>query len=132
MTMTVGMAAQAAGLSAKAVRLYETKGLVPPVARNSAGYRTYTEDHITVLRFVRQAEARGLSLAEIRHILELRRGGTVPCRHVVQLLDERIDEVDRSIAELRQLRHALVGTRAAAERNPSDDTVGTCRIIELG
>lgn len=42
---TVGAAARAAGLSAKAVRLYETKGLLPPAQRTQAGYRTYPGRH---------------------------------------------------------------------------------------
>src|SRR5712691_3488381 len=89
-TRTVGKAAQAAGLTPKAVRLYEAKGLLPEAERTEAGYRTYTDDDITVLRFIGQAKTLGLSLAEIRDILDIRRGGTTPCRHVVRLLDQRI------------------------------------------
>ncbi|MGH3493484.1 MAG: MerR family transcriptional regulator, partial [Sciscionella sp.] len=87
-TQTVGKAAQAAGLSAKAVRLYEAKGLLPAAERTEAGYRTYTDDDIAVLRFIRQAKTLGLSLAEIGDILDLRRGGVTPCRHVVTLLEQ--------------------------------------------
>src|SRR6266851_2095528 len=92
-TWTVGKAAQAAGLSAKAVRLYEAKGLLPAAERTGAGYRTYTDDDITVLRFIRQAKTLGLSLGEIRDIIDLRRGGTAPCQHVVALLDPRTHPV---------------------------------------
>src|SRR5919108_6641938 len=113
-TWTVGPAAQAAGLSAKAVRLYESRGLLPEAPRTQAGYRTYTDDDIAVLRFIRQAKTLGLSLGEIRDILDLRRGGTAPCRHVVRLLDERIREVDRTITELRHLRRMLADTRSHA------------------
>jgi MerR family copper efflux transcriptional regulator len=127
---TVGKAAQAAGLSGKAVRLYEAKGLLPPAERTEAGYRTYTDDDITVLRFIRRAKTLGLSLAEIRDILDLRRGGTAPCRHVVALLDERIRDVDRTIADLRQLRHALADTRAYAKQHQADHTDTVCQIIE--
>src|SRR5216684_2401483 len=102
-TWTVGKAAQAAGLSPKAVRLYEAKGLLPAAGRTGAGYRTYTDHDIATLRFIRQAKTLGLSLAEIRDILDIRRGGTAPCRHVLGLLDQRIREVDRVITELRQL-----------------------------
>ncbi|MQA06350.1 MAG: MerR family DNA-binding protein [Streptosporangiales bacterium] len=129
-TWTVGKAAQAAGLSAKAVRLYETKGLLPPAKRTDAGYRTYTDDDIAVLQFIRQAKTLGLSLGEIRDILDLRRSGTTPCRHVVALLDQRIREVDRTIADLRQLRHTLTGTRTHAHQHQTDHTDGVCQIIE--
>ena len=129
-TWTVGKAAQAAGLSAKAVRLYEAKGLLPAAERTESGYRTYTGDDITVLRFIRQAKTLGLSLSEIRDILDLRRGGTTPCRHVVALLDQRIRDIDRTITELRQLRHTLAGTRAHARQHQADHTEGVCGIIE--
>lgn len=129
-TWTVGKAAQAAGLSAKAVRLYEAKGLLPAAERTESGYRTYTDDDITVLRFIRQAKTLGLSLGEIRGILDLRRGGTTPCRHVIALLDERIRDIDRTITELRQLRHTLAGTRTHARQHQTDHTDGVCGIIE--
>jgi len=129
-TWTVGKAAKAASLSAKAVRLYEARGLLPPAGRTESGYRTYTDDDIAVLRFIRQAKTLGLSLGEIRDILDLRRGGTTPCCHVVALLDQRIRDIDRAITELRQLRHALAGTRAHARQSQADHADGVCGIIE--
>jgi DNA-binding transcriptional MerR regulator len=128
-TRTVGKAAQAAGLTPKAVRLYEARGLLPEAERTEAGYRTYTDDDITVLRFIGQAKTLGLSLAEIRDILDIRRGGTTPCRHVVRLLDQRIREVDRTLTELRQLRRSLADTRAAAQDRMQDGDA-VCGIIE--
>ncbi len=129
-TWTVGKAAREAGLSAKAVRLYEAKGLLPEAQRTQAGYRTYTDDDITVLRFIRQAKTLGLSLGEIRDILDLRRGGTTPCRHVTALLDQRIRDIDKTITELRQLRRTLAGTRAHARQHQANDTQNVCGIIE--
>ncbi len=128
-TRTVGKAAQAAGLTPKAVRLYEARGLLPEAERTEAGYRTYTDDDITVLRFIGQAKTLGLSLAEIRDILDIRRGGTMPCRHVVRLLDQRIREVDHTLTELRQLRLSLADTRATAQDQMQDGDA-VCGIIE--
>lgn len=127
--LTVGEAAQAAGLSPKAVRLYEAKGLLPPAERTAAGYRTYTDDDIAVLRFIRQAKTLGLSLAEIRDILAIRRDGDPPCRHVTALLDRRLADIDRTVAELRQLRRALADTRARAVTASTGDHA-VCQIIE--
>lgn len=128
--LTVGQAAAAAGLSPKAVRLYEAKGLLPAVGRTPSGYRVYTDDDVVVLRFIRQAKTLGLTLGEIGDILGIRRGGTAPCRHVIALLDQRITEVDRTIAELRQLRRALADTRAHAAAQPASNDDMVCHIIE--
>lgn len=127
---TVGKAARAAGLSAKAVRLYEAKGLLPPAGRTSAGYRLYSDDDVAILRFIRQAKTLGLSLGEIRDILGIRRGGTAPCGHVLGLLDERIRDIDRTISELRQLRRTLASTRDGARRHPATCDDRVCGIIE--
>lgn len=129
-TLTVGEAGRAAGVSAKAVRLYEAKGLLPTADRNSAGYRLYTHNDVELLRFIRQAKTLGLTLAEIGDILDLRRGGTPPCRHVIDVLDHHMADIDRTIAELRQLRHALGETRAQAAANPVNPDHDVCGIIQ--
>jgi MerR family copper efflux transcriptional regulator len=131
MEMTVGAAAEAAGVSAKAMRLWESKGLLPPAERTEAGYRLFTDDDLDVLRFIRRAKALGLTLGEIKDILDLQRGGAVPCARVTELLDAHIAAIDRTLADLRQLRVSLVGARATAREGQrrGDDAV-VCRIIE--
>ena len=131
MGMTVGTTAAAAGVSAKAVRLWESKGLLPPAARTEAGYRLFTDDDLGVLRFVRQAKALNLSLAEIKDVLDLQRRGATPCGRVTELLDTHIAQIDHTMTELRQLRHALTGARSTAlesQRRGQDAIV--CQIIE--
>ena len=95
--MTVAAAARAAGVSSKAVRLWEAEGLG---ARTSAGYRIFTDDDVVILRCIRAAKALNLSLAEIRRILDLQRGETVPGEQLATLLVAQIAEVDQTIAKL--------------------------------
>ena len=128
---TVSQATQQAGVTRKAIRTWEDKGLLPPAERTEAGYRLFTGDDIAVLRFIRQARTLGLTLAEINDILGLQRGGAQPCGGVTQLLDAHIDQIDRTLAELRQLRRTLLGARHIADqtRRAGGDAV-VCRIIE--
>ena len=100
MGMTVGTAATTAGVSAKAVRLWESKGLLPPAERTEAGYRVFTDDDLDVLRFIRQAKTLGLTLPEIKNIIDLQRDGVTPCGRVTELLDTHIAEIDRTLADL--------------------------------
>jgi MerR family copper efflux transcriptional regulator len=129
--ITVGEAARRAGVSPKAVRLYETKGILPPAERTKSGYRTYTEHDVEVLRFVRRARALGLRLEEIGRILDLQRQGAQPCGTVVRLLEHHVREIDRTMAELRALRKDLAGAlnvaRSSAQRG---EEVVVCPIIE--
>ena len=63
----------------------------------------------------RRGQAAGLTLAQIRQILQIRDSGTAPCDHVRELLDMRLAEVDEQIAELGRLRATIAQLRTAAE-----------------
>lgn len=131
MGMTVKAAAEAVGVSPKAVRLWEAKGLLPAAERTQAGYRLFTEQDLDVLRFIRQAKALDLTLGEIKDILDLQRHGAAPCGHVTALLDTHIAEIDRTMADLRSLRHSLVEVRKAARASQRrGERAVVCQIIE--
>lgn len=131
MGMTVKAAADAVGVSPKALRLWEAKGLLPAAERTRAGYRVFTEQDLDVLRFIRQAKALDLSLAEIKDILDLQRLGAAPCGHVTALLDTHIAEIDRTMADLRALRRSLTQVRTAArESQHRGEGAVVCQIIE--
>ena len=130
--MTVGRAAQAAGLTRKAVRLYEERGLLPPAQRTAAGYRLYNQDDVDTLTFIRRARALDLPLDDIGTILTLRRAGPTLCGAVRDLLDARIAEIDNTITELLALRASLTASRdtAVAADTESEPNRSICPIIE--
>ncbi|BDB42168.1 MULTISPECIES: MerR family transcriptional regulator [Mycobacterium] len=111
--LTIGQAANAAGLTRKALRMYEAKGLLPATERTAAGYRLYDERDVELLTFIRRARSLGLHLENIREVLAIRNGGIPPC-DAVCVLDARIAEVDTAIAELHALRETLAATRSRA------------------
>ncbi len=129
--MTIGQAARRTGLSPKAIRIYEAKGLLEAADRTPSGYRTYTEDDLAVLRFIRQAKSLDLRLDEIRDVIDLQRGGAQPCQTVLGLLDRHIADIDRTLTGLRALRRSLVSARSIAmtsSQNGEDAVI--CRIVE--
>ena len=77
--MLIGEVADAVGMTTQAIRFYERKGLLPDAERGANGYRVYDEALLTRLRFITVAQAAGLTLAEIRSIIDLRDKGSVPC-----------------------------------------------------
>ncbi len=129
--LTIGQAGERTGLTRKAIRLYEHRGLLPPAQRSRAGYRLYSDDDLAVLAFIRRARALDLHLDEIADILSLQRGGEQPCGHVLGVLDTRIAEIDRTIAELKTLRQSLQAARdtARADQRQGHRAV-VCRIID--
>ncbi|MEU0721813.1 MerR family transcriptional regulator [Streptomyces lavendulocolor] len=127
--VTVGKAAQLAGVSCKAIRLWEAKGLLPAAERTEAGYRLFDEADVELLCFIRRARALGLSLEEITNVLELQRDGPQPCGRVTQLLDGHIEQIDHTLTDLRELRRALRSAhRTAVQTHRAGGDTVTFRI----
>src|SRR3989442_2994848 len=87
--MRVGEVVERSGVSRKALRVYEARGILPPPRRTESGYRVYPDDVLGVLAFVQQGRRLGLTLAEIKHIVALRRSGATPSVHVHRLLEQK-------------------------------------------
>jgi MerR family copper efflux transcriptional regulator len=101
--LLIGEVAAQTGVSRKALRLYEARGILPPARRTSSGYRTYSRDVLGVLHFVTQARRLGLTLSEIGSIVALRCAKPGPCVNVRALLERKIAELDDVRRELRRI-----------------------------
>lgn len=132
--MLIGELAQLACLSTKALRFYEQAGVLPTPARTASRYRDYDETALARLRFVRGAQAAGLTLAEIRTVIEVREDEGPPCEHVTDLLDRHAAALDERIAELRS---TLAEVRRLRDRATTLDPEGcredgVCHVIPYG
>jgi DNA-binding transcriptional MerR regulator len=127
--LKIGEVAGLTGVSAKAIRFYEAAGVLPPPARGPNGYRLYAAEAVDMLRFLKQAQGLGLTLAEIKEIVTIRRGGRPPCGHVYQLLRDKAAELDRKLRDLVMLRRRIRHSLAAWGRRPLKHAV-VCPHIE--
>ncbi len=116
--LKIGELAQRARVTAKAIRFYERKQVLPPATRAANGYRIYGEDVVEMLRFVKQATGLGLTLAEIKDIIAIRQGGRPPCTHVHQLLCDKADELDGKLKDLVDVRRRIRQSLSAWRRRP--------------
>lgn len=124
-TFSTGQAAGAVGVTTKAIRLWEAKGLIPQAERTEARYRQFSNADISVMRFIHQAKMLGMSLDEIKRILSVAKAGASPCDDVRQMIDVRIAEIEQRVAELHSLRQTLV------EAKQIESKIGeVCAIIE--
>lgn len=127
--LLIGELAKRVNVSNKAVRLYESMGLLPQPRRTDSGYRIYGEEHVSRLKFVVGAKRLGLSLQEIQGVVhELERGGE-PCAHVSRLLRDKLARLDQRIYELSQFRRDLAAFKEQVEGG-SAVRQGSCRHIE--
>lgn len=130
--MRIGELADAADVNTKTVRYYESIGLMPEPDRTPAGYRSYTPDALERLRFIRDSQATGLTLAEIQSILELKDTGARTCHHTQTLLDEHLADIDHQIHQLHTARQQLLDlAQRAARLDPGDCTdPNRCQVID--
>lgn len=105
--MKIGQLAGRVGLSTKAIRYYETIGVLPEPERAPNGYRSYSPATAERIAFIRDAQTAGLSLEEIQTILDLRDSGEATCGHVIASLQSHLNEVDRQMIELRRTKERL-------------------------
>jgi len=129
--MRIGELADGLGVTTKAIRFYESIGILPEPARTSSGYRDYSHADTERLTFIKTAQRLGLSLDEIREIIAFRDRGEQPCVYVADLLARQVGQLDARIREMRALRDELKGLQAEATR--SDVNGGNyCGVIEHG
>jgi len=114
--LKIGQLARQAGVTAKAIRFYEAKRLLPRPLRGTNGYRLYARDAVETLTFVKRAAGLGLTLAEIREIIAIRQDGAPPCAHVRRLLQDKARDLDRKLQDLIDMREQIRRSLAAWDR----------------
>lgn len=105
--LRAGAVAKAAGCGVQTLHYYERLGLLPKPKRSATNYRLYSPDTIRRVRFIKKAQAVGLTLDETKQILDLKDRGRAPCRRVAELGEKHLQEIDARLAQLRAYRHAL-------------------------
>lgn len=105
--MNIGQVAKRSGVSAKTIRYYESIGLIPEASRTESGYRTYSDKDVETLRFIHHSRNLGFSVKDVARLLDLWRNQKRASADVKALALAHIDEVDRKIAELKNIRDTL-------------------------
>lgn len=130
--LQIGQLAERVGVSSKTIRYYEQVGLLAKPARSEGGYRLYDTDDEERLRFISAARRTGFTLGELKEILVLRDRGIAPCDYVLETIRRRLGQVDRQLAELRQLKRELARLEAVARSLPGEagGAARFCHILE--
>ena len=128
--LLIGEVAAKSGVSRKTLRLYETGGILPPSRRTASGYRTYGPESLAILAFVARARRLGFHLNEIREVVVMRRSGRCPCHHVLELVRRKIEDLDRTLAGLTEVRRGLRDLLKASSRSARRGEAAVCHHIE--
>jgi MerR family mercuric resistance operon transcriptional regulator len=120
--LTIGGLAAAGGVGVETVRFYQRKGLLQTPTRKT-GIRRYGREDVRRLRFIKQAQTAGFTLAEVKELLELDAGEDRA--RARELAAGRLEALAAKIAELRRARDAL--QRLA--RECAEGSTGRCPIL---
>jgi len=123
--MNIGQVAEAAGLTAKAIRHYESLGLVIPRRQPGNDYRDYTLQDLDHLRFLQRSRAVGFSLDEAGQLLEMYRNPKRNSSEVKAMVTEKLAQIDQQWLTLNHVRQTLMTMAAECAGDDSSD----CAII---
>lgn len=109
--MYIGKLAELTGVTRKAIRHYESLGLIPKPQRNGR-YRIYSEADANLICMIKRAQSLGFSLKEITGVVSIRaKTRQLPVELVVELIDTKRKELrdivntalskDKQLAELQ-------------------------------
>ncbi len=109
--MRIGELAKLGNVTPRAVRYYESLGLIPPGKREGAGQHRYPEQTIARLRKIDQLKALGLSLDDIGKVIHLYFEDPTGKRaklKVLEILRGHLAETDIQLASLTRFRSELM------------------------
>ena len=126
--MHIGQVARSMGVPASTLRYYESQGIIRPAVRGRNGYRFYREEIVNLLDFVKRAQFLGLTLKEIKSLLELSCDDRGRCERLKDLAREHVREIDKSISQLQRRRAELRALLRRKLRCPDKESV--CPLID--
>ena len=121
-SLTIGKLATAAGVGVETVRYYQRRGLLETPTRDRE-IRRYGSDDLKRLRFIKQAQAAGFTLEEIKELLDL--DASEDRARARELAGSRVKGLELKIGELQKARDAL--KRLARECGSGN--AGPCPIL---
>jgi DNA-binding transcriptional MerR regulator len=127
--LSTGDLARATGNTVRAIRFYEEQGLLRPAEVSEGGHRRYTAEELDRLRLICDLREVGLSLSEIRTVLDLRSGCQTAAEFAVrfhQVLVGHLEQAQRRIERLRRVRRELGQALTAIEERLSCEMSSCC------
>jgi MerR family copper efflux transcriptional regulator len=124
--MNIGEAANATGVTAKMIRYYESINLIKQSRRTDSGYRTYSENDLHTLRFIKRARNLGFSLEQIKDLLSLWQDSGRASADVKAMALAHVADLQKRIVELTEMRDTLSHLAHACNGDHRPD----CPILE--
>ncbi|MBI3478975.1 MAG: MerR family transcriptional regulator [Nitrosomonadales bacterium] len=106
--MYIGKLAKLTGASPKAIRLYESIGLIPAPARQGK-YRVYTDKDVALVHMIRRAQAVGFNLAELKELVALKsQNSQFPIKIANKLIASKREKLRSDMDKIMSLDRQLI------------------------
>lgn len=122
--LTIGHIARSAGVNIETVRYYQRRGLINLPPKRVRGFRYYAPETANRVRFIKRAQALGMSLKEVQRLLRLDAKGA--CKETRSLAVEKLALVESKLVDLARLRDVLRSLVTACDQPHG----ASCPIIE--
>jgi DNA-binding transcriptional MerR regulator len=130
MALKIGALAARTGASPPTIRYYEAIGLLPGPDRHANGQRSYGEDDVRRLTFIRRCRDFGFPIEQVRGLVALMQDRERSCLEASELVHEHLAAVRAKLAELRALEQSLAGFIESRESACAGGPAADCAILE--
>lgn len=126
--MTIKKIAQYAGVGIETIRFYEREELIPEPPRTPAGYRQYTPEAVSRLKFIKRAQALGFTLPEIKELLSLKASRCTRPEVIRNKAKKKIADIKFKIQNLQRIRETLEKITESCHRKNA--SLNECPILK--
>lgn len=112
--LTIGKLAKASGVNVETIRFYERKGILKQPSKQGA-FRYYPEEYITRIHFIKRSQELGFTLKETKGLLDLKIKNQSKCGDVLAKTEEKIQEINQKIKDLKNMKKSLEGLANCCE-----------------
>ena len=124
--LTIGTLAKRGGVNVETIRYYQRRGLLHEPQKPCGGIRQYPPDSVKRVRFIKRAQGLGFTLEEIIGLLAL--NGEKACIETRGMAAQKLDLIERKIADLWEMKEALSGLVLACDASGES---AACPIMHL-
>lgn len=106
--MYIGKLAELTGATRKAIRLYESLGLIP-VPNRKGKYRVYSDKDVVLINMIRRAQTVGFNLAELKELVALKaKSNKFPIEMANELIARKREKLRNDMNKIMSLDQRLI------------------------
>ncbi|HBO21614.1 MULTISPECIES: MerR family transcriptional regulator [unclassified Providencia] len=122
--MKIGEMSDLFKIPRETIRFYEREGLMLPPNRNNNNYRSYSENHVERLRFIKNCRNFNMSHREIKKLLNLIDNNNAGCELVEEVVLSHLSSIRENIEKLKRLEKDLVILQVHSKNMDINDKCG--------